>query len=163
MNLVRTANGNYFSPDDPGEGTYADRPPRYSVTDEECEILTELAAGRRVLEIGTGLGVSTRALAKSALRVTSIDIDPWCHQEEFPENITLLDRLPEDLSKLDLVFIDGSHHYEDVLRDIRSTAPISPVVMHDVYLDDVARAVEAAGLKLVRQYPTVCKLTVYWR
>lgn len=68
IDLERTSNGNYLCPSDPGEigcGTA----PRRSVTDEEVSRIGELFANRFVLEIGTGLGVSTRALAALAVAV----------------------------------------------------------------------------------------------
>lgn len=163
MKLIRTANGNYYSPDDPYGMSYTKADPRLSVTDEEGEILSRLAEGHKVLEIGTGLGVSTRALAKTARYVFSVDIEPWCHSEQFPDNVVLSDKLPEALEIFDLVFIDGSHSYADTLKDIQATADISPVILHDVYIKDVEKAAQDAGLILITQYETVCKLTVYQR
>ena len=64
MKLVPQENGSYTHPADPGEPTTGT--PRLSVTELEADILAALVAGRDVLEIGTGLGVSTRAMAATA-------------------------------------------------------------------------------------------------
>lgn len=157
MKLVRTENGNYWSPEAP---LHTDGLPRLSVTDEECEILTKLASGKRVLEIGTGLGVSTRAIAKSARSVVTVDIEPWCIQQEFPANVEARPDMPSDLSTFDWVFIDGGHDYLEVMEDVRRTKPIPMLVLHDVYLSHVQQALDDAKLVIVEQYPTVCKLTV---
>src|SRR5438552_5695279 len=108
VDLARSKHGGYRSLSDPGEpstGFY-----RISVTDTEGAFLAFLAAGKRVLEIGTGLGVSTNYLAMTAREVVTLDIDPWVHTNvwpNLPENVT-----PSTIAGVgpyDLVFIDGAH------------------------------------------------------
>lgn len=78
-----------------------------------------------VLEIGTGLGVSTRALARYAHFVMTVDIDLWVQATIFPQLQKGNDRLqcmhsrPYSASIIpDLVFIDGDHSSEAVRGDI---------------------------------------------
>lgn len=134
-----------------------------SVTDHEGAILAWLAHDRRVLEVGTGLGVSTRAMAAQAYCVHTVDVDPWVHEHVWPS-------LPEDVQKgktlppwgddpgmhsfehyFNLVFIDGDHEEEAVKRDIEQVMPLlrrgGLLVLHDCNYDGVKRACAALGLK----------------
>lgn len=155
IKLSETKFGNFECFDDPGEIGYPGNPRRKSVTTEEAEILQELVKGLVVLEIGTGLGVATRAMAKTARTVTSIDIDPWCHSFEFPDNVILADKIPK--LKYDFAFIDGNHSFVSVCKDIgRVNAPL--LAIHDTYIRDVMRAIEHTGLKTVETFNTACRL-----
>lgn len=159
MRLNRTVDGNYVCPDDPGEAGYDVVDPRRSVTDEEGEILATLAAGRRVLEIGTGLAVATRYLARAAREVVTVDVDPWV-TDPVVENVRFMRDVPGE--EFDLAFIDGNHKYEAVMSDIaRANAPL--IALHDTYLDDVKRAAGDCKLKVVTAYATRCQLTLYRR
>jgi hypothetical protein len=143
--------------DDPGEpGGGGQR--RGIALDEEA-ILTGLARGRCVLEIGTGLGFSTRALARSAFHVVSVDVDPWVGevivpalQQELPW-VDFVTQIPE-LVTFDLAFVDGEHSAEAVARDLRVVIRLGVpmVVMHDWGADPRVRegverviGVEAVG------------------
>ena len=126
-----------------------------SVTDDECRVLSWLAEGRDVLEIGTGLGVSTRALASSYNRLCTVDPDPWVAEHVVPAlrefDVWHEAEIPEewDRREFDLVFIDGDHSEEAVLADLRRTLPLlrrgGLVVLHDTNLDGVRRAAESFG------------------
>ena len=120
MTLLRDESGSYTASDDPGEPTT--KAPRLSVTDEEGAILAVLAMNRSVLEIGTGLGVSTTYLARHAVSVTTFDPDAWVQKEIYPkveknERVRGTDRLPQH-GWWDMVFIDGDHAVEQVRRDL---------------------------------------------
>lgn len=154
--LIVTENGNYYSPSDPGEPKLNER--RLSVTNEECDILREYAEGKNVLEIGTGLGVSTKAMAFTAARVVSVDIDPWAHQFEFPDNVELRKSIPDE--HFDLIFIDGSHFFEDVLSDIIHTKG-DEYILHDCYLPGVAKAIATSGIKEIRRFNTRCDMRLF--
>lgn len=124
-----------------------------SVTDDECRVLAWLAQGRCVLEIGTGLGVSTRAMAETAFGMLTIDPDPWVAENLswLPLNVAHRARLEEWAGQVDfdMAFIDGDHEEEAVLRDIQSVLPLlrrgGPVVLHDTNLEGVRRAAESFG------------------
>lgn len=133
--------GSYRHADDPGEPTTGK--PRLSVTDLEANILAALVAGRDVLEIGTGLGVSTRAMASKALSVTTVDVDPWVHENVWPT-------LPDNVARwngaaiagrFDVVFIDGDHSTEAVIADLATARiyvrPGGMIIAHDVNYDTV--------------------------
>lgn len=155
--------GSFTHPDDPGEYGTA---PRISVTGEEAELLARLACGKRVLEIGTGLGISTTALASSALHVTTLDTSPWVHSTIFPSlrsaRITCCVDRTEAAAGIpyDLIFIDGHHGSDEVLADIEYSLPLlcskGLLVLHDHRQESVRNAIEAAGLKI---YP----LPTYWQ
>lgn len=152
--LERHTLGNYTHPGDPGEPTTGK--PRVSVTDDECRVLAWLARERDVLEIGTGLGVSTRAMASTGNGVVTVDPDPWVELNVVPafRGMSVLDvkALDDDWlrgRRFDLVFIDGDHSEDAVLRDIQSVLPLlrpgGLVVLHDTNLDGVRRAAESFG------------------
>ena len=133
--------------DDPGEPTTGK--PRLSISDKEAEILSALAAGKTVLEIGTGLGVSTRALARYAYAVDTIDVDPWVAGTIVPK---LLEECPnvrafgtrEGHEFYDLVFIDGSHDTNAVLDDLafaeQHILGSALIVCHDARYSNVRQA-----------------------
>jgi predicted O-methyltransferase YrrM len=120
-------------PDDPGEPSNGFR--RIGVASEEEELLRNFARKRNVLEIGTGLGYSTRALADTAKSLTSVDIDSWVHEKiwpELPQIVRLLDEKPDEL--FDMVFVDGDHRKEPFLEDLSYAMAHAPlVVCHDWY------------------------------
>lgn len=153
--------GGYRHDDDPGEPTTGE--PRVSITDEEAALLTAYAAGRTVLEIGTGLGVSTRALASSALKVTTVDVDQWVHATiwpTLPDNVECLTTLYAEL-RFDLVFIDGDHSPEAVRRDVALAESLLTVggviVAHDTAFDHVRGALGPGDWK---HHPTRYGLSV---
>lgn len=101
----------------------------------EGKKLAELAAGKRVLEIGSYCGLSTVCIARTAKHVTAVDyFDGRCTSEprdtlpEFKANLErhgVLDKVeichPEaeiPFPEYDLAFIDGDHSFEAVQRDI---------------------------------------------
>lgn len=103
---------------------------------EEARKLAELAADKRVLEIGSYCGLSTVCMGRTAKHVTSVDYfdgrgtpAPQDTLEEFRSNIRrygLTDKIeiryPDETveaNSYDLVFIDGAHDYSSVLSDIR--------------------------------------------
>lgn len=174
--------GAVFSPDDPGEWCGPDVPRgrrRISPTPEECAFLSTLMLGRRVLEIGTGLGVSTVAIMRTARSVISIDPDPWVrdhvapgfpsdhpstffwgYSEDFPGT-------PAGAIRFEAVFIDGNHDGDDPLRDLRIAqtllVPHGLVVLHDHHLGDVAAACERGKTEMGFRYyvlPTRFQLTI---
>lgn len=119
MNLEQLRNGSYVDPSDTGEPSTGVR--RVSITDEEGAILAELADGRRVLEIGTGLGVSTRWLARTAGQVVTHDIDHWVHDNVWPTlppNVVTVDDRGDIVGRFDVVFIDGDHSKSALRADI---------------------------------------------
>lgn len=140
--LHRREDGSYISPDDPGE-----RIPgigRVSITDAEGELLAWFARGCAVLEIGTGLGVSTRWLASTASSVVTTDIAPWVQETiwpTLPTNVRGLER-HEVEGPFDLAFIDGGHLPEEFADDMelveRVVGPPGLIVAHDAYLLNVA-------------------------
>jgi hypothetical protein len=141
--LVLDPSTSYLAPEDPGEPGYGTK--RLSVTDQEGDILSMLAIRKTVLEIGTGLGVSTRYLAIHARAVYTVDIDPWVQASIWPAlveenpNVIPLAALGE-LPPIDLAFIDGCHYAENVVADVARVRPYlkahGKIVFHDAnYLD----------------------------
>jgi hypothetical protein len=142
VNLVAHSTGSFSHPDDPGEPSTGH--PRLSITPLEGEILAAVVDGLIVAEFGTGLGVSTRALASSASKVYTVDIDEWVQNTiwpDLPDNVeTCVDRA--DLPKVDVVFIDGDHTEEGTARDVEHAMRIASrlIVMHDTSAPTVRAA-----------------------
>lgn len=169
MNLEKLENGSYRADGDPGEPGYLT--PRVSITDEEGEILAGLVAGLAVLEIGTGLGVSTRWLAETAAAVLTVDVDPWVHAHVWPllgvgVETARPDQLAERLAgaKVQAAFIDGHHTTDAVVADIGLVLPHMAKggiwIFHDTHSKQVLRAIEGVGMKLRRTWPTAHGLGV---
>jgi precorrin-6B methylase 2 len=123
---------------------------------EEGAKLAELAAGKRVLEIGSYCGLSTVCLARTAEHVTAVDYfdGRGTHNRrdtlpEFKANIerygvahkieakhpSWLDKGELPRPEFDLVFIDGAHDFKSVQADIihaqNHLAPDGLIVFHD--------------------------------
>lgn len=141
----------------------------------ELTWLAEQAQQRNlIVEIGSYKGRSTRALAENTGGKV-IAIDNWRGEDHVPltegQRSKLYDEFRENVADLidakkiliwkidhreitsesvqhftpDMVFIDGSHLYEDVYRDIRTWLPqVSSggiISGHDIRFDQVERAV----------------------
>lgn len=168
--LNTTPEGSFVHPRDPGEFAYGTATPRMSVSVEEAKILSWLARGCVVIEIGTGLAVSTRALAERAQIVSTVDNDPWVHSTIWPllehtPRVVTFTSIPENHVRADLVFIDGDHRAPGVERDIASVKPFcrpdTLVVFHDVKYSNVGDVVRAAS-RVMRKIDTVHGLGLVW-
>lgn len=151
MKLQKGPRGSYKTDTDPGEPSTGQ--PRLSVTEDEAKVLAVLAAHKTVLEIGTGLAVSTKALASTAFYVTTFDIDEWVIDTVFPQltgirTIANLDLVSTD--KFELIFIDAAHETDAVTKDIQSALTMirkdGCIVLHDYKLDPVKKAVFQLGI-----------------
>ena len=140
--LAELGAGYQYSTLDPGEpGPDGERgAPRYGVCPQEGAVLGTLARGLRVLEIGTGLGRSTSALAASAAYVCTVDPDEWVQATVAPriasETVECLTEIPQDFPvPFDMAFIDGMHTADAVESDLRRVLPLlrpgATVVLHD--------------------------------
>lgn len=122
---------------------------RASVTMAEGMILAEWARGLFVLEIGTGLGVSTACIASTAEFVLTVDPDPWVlNNVNLPPNVSRSLKLPPDPRPFfHMAFIDGEHDFASVGRDIaeasRRVRPGGWLVFHDYGQLEVRRAIDA--------------------
>ena len=146
MNEETLDGGSIRRTDDPGEPQTGQ--PRISITKDEARILCTMAVDKFVLEIGTGLGVSTHALAASAKSVVTLDIDPWVHENVWPtlpKNVYCIKSI-EDIrwDDFNMVFIDGDHNTEAARRDILLAdlvlKPGGKVVLHDTKYPNVRAA-----------------------
>jgi predicted O-methyltransferase YrrM len=146
MNLRELQDGSLICDDDPGEPIIGS--PRISVTEAEGRLLGFLAGNKRVLEIGTGLGVSTDWLAAHAYSMTTIDIDPWVHKHVWPELNKKVTRIKDRVvihDDFNMVFIDGYHSQEQTEADIafaRSVMTQGIVVCHDARDGEVRAALD---------------------
>jgi SAM-dependent methyltransferase len=152
MRLVATYNG-WLCPDDPGEPGRLE--PRWSVNLIEARIVSELCRGLDVLEIGTGLGVSTKEIAKRAKSVYTVDIDRWVKKNvepDLPDNVYFFDNIEKVLPILDAAFIDGLHSFNQCTADIqdarRIVKPDGLFIFHDMKMPEVFRAVMGSGLEV---------------
>ena len=150
---------------------------------EEGKALHTLAKGKRVLEVGSYLGLSTICLAQSAESVLSVDPHDGrgtaIRQDTLPgfhkslerygvENVESIVGTAEDVPEgmaFDLIFIDGDHSYEAVARDIELALPLlAPgglIAFHDYRSEidpGVSRAVDeliAAGGELLSTHTSL--------
>lgn len=132
---------------DPGEpqhrGGVYEGTPRIGVALAEEILLSAFAQDRRVLEIGTGLGLSTQALARTAAFVFTVDIDPWVQRRVWPtlRDVVCSDQWPDEGQKFGLIFIDADHSEDAVAEDTRrAVARLEPggmIVFHDWNLPEV--------------------------
>ncbi len=170
--LRRSPINGYLHPQDPGEPGQDGRP-RLSVNDTEARICAEFSRYRYVLEIGTGLGVATLAMADTARFVQTVDIDPWVQTRVFPlltvrHNVSCHSRLVEyDVPQFDLILIDGLHTYEQVGKDIRECQPMSEGrlcmwLFHDFNMPTVRTAIMDAGFAEVVPIQTRAGMAVCW-
>ncbi len=136
------------------------------MTVDEAAILARLATGKVVLEIGTGLGVSSRAIASTARRLDTVDNDEWVHRVVWPglaklPNVRPMKAIP-DGETYQLIFVDGNHHVDSVRADMLAVsevrAPGCLIVMHDWSLSGVRDGAHATGFRLVEDYGTACKM-----
>ena len=123
--------------------------------------LRRLARGRFVLELGAWKGRSTTVMSKVASYVVSVDrhrgiADDFDHGDSLPTYIAeirplrnvamvvadFVDFVPLLRERFDLVFIDGDHDYDSVLRDIALALLVNPsvIAMHDYDYSEVRRA-----------------------
>lgn len=149
-------------PADPGEPPHGR--PRVGVSTEEARLLAGLAAGWEVLEIGTGLGVSTRALARTAARVVTVDPDPWVHEVIVPglhdPSVECRRDWPPAGLDFDVIFVDGDHTARAVEADVVSALgrvrPNGLIVLHDWQLAEVR-----AGTRRATDLPVYEIATTY--
>lgn len=130
-----------------------------ALSERECYALAELARNRSVVEVGSLLGRSTLALAKTARHVTAVDrhtgYDGWRNDtlRQFQRNLdvggvaqkTLV--VVDDFRRLrdfaaDLTFIDLDGTFQTTLEAIRlASSPL--IAVHD-YQRTSCRGVEQA-------------------
>lgn len=166
--LTQLDNGSYVAEDDPGEPVV--NKPRISITDQEGEFLAWCATGRRVLEIGTGLGVSTRYLF-AANELVTCDVDGWVHENVWPQlheegvGLTFLENYEDATGPFDLVFIDGEHSVEQTRKDAAFAFGVcrGMIVVHDAFLPTVAEGLEGLGDWTVLQTTHGLAIAVCWR
>jgi len=165
LKLDPAPNG-YLCRDDPGEPGRLEQ--RWSVNDGEARLLSELLYGRNVLEIGTGLGVSTRKIAETALTVHTVDIDLWVKENvapTLPGNVTFYDDILRVPTGLDAAFIDGSHKADQCSRDIEDAIRIvghGMIVFHDANQEGVTRAIQKSRLTFCAYVRTEAGMGIGW-
>lgn len=126
------------------------------LTDDEGRLLSKLAQGRRVLEVGCYCGRSTVWLARTAREVYSVDTfdSSYCPtrgdtRAEFDRTVqryglahkvtarrgNFEDLAPSLPGEFDLILVDASHDHASVARDIRLCLPLlalgGRMVFHD--------------------------------
>lgn len=168
--LIPTSKGSFTHSEDPGEAPSGN--PRISVTDVEAKILTGFARGKEVLEIGTGLGISTRALIAEAIKVVTLDPDPWVATTIFAGLRDLGVICTQDRDRVrrecpyDLIFIDGEHSRESVKEDLtlafECLAPGGMIVLHDMFGQGVRDAASEFPMTLL-VIETTYGLGLVWR
>ena len=134
-----------------------------SLTEAETAELSRLAAGKRVLEVGSAYGYSTVVMALVAEHVTAVDPHQWlASQSVYAGNLraygvqnveswldwsmSALPALTQRGDTFDLVFIDGDHSEPGVAHDVSAAvkllAPGGLIACHD-YGEDSCPGVKA--------------------
>jgi len=159
MNLSPAPNG-WYCPQDPGEPFYDKASPRWSVNEIEARVISELCYKRNVLEIGTGLGISTKEIAKRAKMVYTVDIDDWVKTNvvpSLPKNTKFFSDVREAPKNMDVAFIDGRHVYEQVVEDIKNAREHvrkdGTFIFHDGKIGGVFKAIADSN------FHAVCMIT----
>ena len=156
MSYEHLDGGSIRRTDDPGEPTTG--VPRISIAQDEIDILTEAARDKIVFEIGTGLGISTRALAQHAQIVVTMDPDPWVRDviaPTLPANVIHVakwahidDALPD--TEFTMAFIDGDHSTKSTHGDISLCWGIcdygARIYVHDAKYPNVSAAFAQQGV-----------------
>lgn len=151
INLTKRDDGSHESPDDPGERCYGGVAKRISITEEECDLLASLLAGRCVLEIGTGLGISTKAIAKTSAYIYTFDTDPWVIENVHPQlecqYIHCLSDRASPVPPIDAAFIDGYHDKNAVREDIEFCRRLGArlIILHDIKAPAVMETAKEFG------------------
>ena len=163
MILVPAGNG-WMCESDPGEPGLGVK--RWSINDTEARLVSELFRGLTVLEIGTGLGVSTRAIAKKANWVHTVDIDPWVAENVvLPPNVFFYRDIKDVPEGLDATFIDGYHNRKQCIKDIRDARrivkPGGLIIFHDALMKPIHQAIIDSKIECTLIH-TVCGLAVGW-
>jgi predicted O-methyltransferase YrrM len=145
------------NPGDPGEPSTGQR--RVSVTEVEAAVLTALCINKRVIEIGTGLGVSTEAIAATASEVVTVDIDPWVQREIVPAleelpNVTCITDRDIAVGPFDIGFVDGDHREHAVRADVHFMRRMrcNMIVVHDARDDTVRSALDGMWVTIPTEY-----------
>jgi predicted O-methyltransferase YrrM len=153
--------------------------------ESEANVLTELARGKRVLEIGSYCGLSTVVMGRVAEHVTAVDYfdgrgtpEPMDTRERFNNSVArygLGDKVtachPDDSyphAEYDLVYIDGAHDegsvQADVQRAVSVLAPGGLLAFHDykhpshVGVENVVNKLIADGGELLSVTETLAVL-----
>jgi hypothetical protein len=138
------------------------------LSQKEADALMDLAAGKTVLEMGAFRGRSTVAMALSAKSVTSVDWHEGASEipqygstlEQYRKNIApypnvepIVGRFEDVLPAMkgrefDLVFVDGEHSKESVIRDMKLAIAFKPdvIAVHDWGLFEVTEGLETFGV-----------------
>lgn len=140
--------GGYVCPTDPGEPGLL--MPRVSISDNEAKLLSQMVADKAVLEIGTGLGVATRAMAQTAIQVYTLDIDSWVHENIWPELMGEYDNVAfmatRSVIPVDVVFIDGWHVRDQVVKDLdyafKCIGDSGEIILHDAKVSQIWNAIK---------------------
>lgn len=144
------------------------------LTDVEGKKLQELAAGKVVLELGTHYGRSAACMAVTAERVVTIDVHyksdtlEKCYYNMkacgVGDKVEIIKKDHRNLSKsdfkdtrFDVIFVDGAHNFESVVRDTQLAMSIvkfgGVIAWHDYRCPDypeVAEAMEYCGFRNIK-------------
>jgi len=164
LELIKMPSG-WSATTDPGEpGTGK---PRWSISSVEAEFISNMFRGLTVLEIGTGLGISTNAIAKKAKHVYTVDIDSWVRDNivsKLSDNVTFFSSIKK-VPIVDAAFIDGLHSYDQCLKDIKECKRLVKkggiIILHDAAMPSVLKAANESGIGFY-EVVTPCGLAVGW-
>jgi precorrin-6B methylase 2 len=148
-----------------------------SEAEREClaALAKEVKAGGLIVEIGALYGAITSVLAMNApdAQVTTIDRFKWSPLADFPLgsvaisdrlarlgvcNVKIVDANSVDVGKtwtapIDLLVVDGDHHYAGVKADLENFGPHAQVIAAHDYGNDAWPGVKQAVDEFLSGYP----------
>lgn len=102
-----------------------------------------------------------------AKAVYTVDIDPWVEENivpDLPDNTDFFTRI-DDVPPVECAFVDGSHKFKNVMKDIEDVKKRVPqgglIVYHDLNINEVWNALKASSVHFV-PVNTYCGMGISW-
>lgn len=140
---------------------FSDIDPQYSRTQEEDFNLIRDNTRGVYVEVGTFHGASAYAATQNAIKIWTIDVYDWQPKVTNDPKITFFRGTSEDFAKsvpnyteIDTLFIDGSHEYDYIKKDIEALEPLvkkGGIIMFDDYKKESATGVYSAVQDYLRR------------
>ena len=140
------------------------------IQEEDFNLIRDTAKGVYV-EVGTFHGASAYAASQNADKVWTIDIYSWephiwhelgCRNVQFfmGTSVDICPNIDLVVGGIDVLFIDGSHEFDSVKKDIESLEPLvkkGGIIMFHDYRENSSGVWDAVQEYLKREKPEIVK------